>query len=136
MQDLLGGLIDFAFVPYQSTYPDLVRQGRLKVIGSLSNDPLPPPFQAVQKSSESGLRDFQYDIWTAYVVKKGTPKGIQQRLNEAITTSLRDPQARKQLESQAKVIFEPMNVEGSANFYAREIARYRALVKAAGVEAQ
>jgi len=137
LQDLMGGLIDFAFLPYQSSYPDIARQGRMKVVGSLSASALPPPFQSVQRTSDSALlKDFRYDIWTAYLVRKGTPRDVQQRANDAIANALKDPQARRQLEAQAKVLFEPMSLEAGAKFYAREITRYRDLAKASGVEAK
>lgn len=137
VQDLIGGQIDFAFMPYQAFYADYVQQGRLRVIGSLSpGKALPKPFDAVQPSTQSAaLKDLDFSIWTAYMVRKGTPRAVVERLNAAIGASLKDPHARAQLELQAKTIFEPMSLEASEKFYAAEIARYRALVKDIGFEA-
>lgn len=136
IQDLIGGQIDFAFMPYQASYADYVKQGRLRVIGALgSAKSLPAQFSGVQSSADSkALKDFNFSIWTGYAVKKGTPRPIVERLNTAVTQALKDPQARSLLEQQAKTIFEPMSVEAGESFYAKEVARYRELVKTTGYE--
>jgi tripartite-type tricarboxylate transporter receptor subunit TctC len=138
VQDLMGGQFDFAFLPYQSFYVDYQKQGRLRVIGALSaGKSLPPPFNAAQSAADSKLmKDFNFTIWTSYMVKKGTPKPIVERLNSAIAAALRDPHARAQLELQAKSIFEPMSVEAGEKFYASEVDRYRELIKTVGYERQ
>lgn len=136
-QDLVGGQIDFAFMPYQAFYAEYAQQGRLRVIGSLSHGKaLPAPFANVQASADSKeMKDFDFTIWTAYLVKKGTPRTIVDRLNAAVAGALKDPRARAQLEQQAKSVFDPMPVEKGEAFYAAEIDRYQALVKAVGYEA-
>ena len=136
IQDLIGGQIDFAFMPYQAFYADYVKQGRLRVIGSLSpGRRLPPPFDTLQTSAQSrDMKDFDFGIWTSYMVRKGTPRLIAERLNAAIGAALKNPHARTQLESQAKTVFEPMSLETGEKFYAAEIARYRDLVKTIGYE--
>ncbi|NVM89801.1 tripartite-type tricarboxylate transporter receptor subunit TctC [Variovorax sp. SG517] len=136
LQDLIGGQIDFAFMPYQAFYADYVKQGRLRVIGSLSpGRRLPAPFDTLQTSAQSkDMKDFDFGIWTSYVVRKGTPRPVAERLNAAIAAALKNPQARAQLESQAKTVFEPMSLEAGEKFYAAEIARYRDLVKTIGYE--
>jgi tripartite-type tricarboxylate transporter receptor subunit TctC len=138
IQDLMGGQFDFAFLPYQSFYVDYEKQGRLKVIGALSaGKSLPPPFNTAQSSADSKMmKDFNFTIWTAYMVKKGTPKPIVERLNAAIASSLKAPRARSQLELQAKSIFEPMSVEVGEKFYESEVSRYRELIKTVGYEQQ
>ena len=136
IQDLIGGQIDFAFMPYQAFYADYVKQGRLRVIGSLSpGKRLPPPFDTLQTSAQSKtLKDLDFSIWTSYMVRKGTPRPVAERLNAAIAHALQDPHARAQLESQAKTVFEPMSLEAGEKFYAAEAARYRELVKTIGYE--
>lgn len=137
LQDLAGGQIDFAFLPYQSIYADHVRAGRLRLIGSLTAKRLPAPFESVAPVYQHKLlKDFSFSIWTAYLVRKGTPRPVAERLNAAVTASLADAQARAQLEAQAKTIFETMSLDAGERFYAEEIARYRDLVKTIGFEAQ
>jgi tripartite-type tricarboxylate transporter receptor subunit TctC len=136
VQDLVGGQIDFAFMPYQAFYADYVKQGRLRVIGSLSpGKRLPAPFDTLQTSAQSkDLKEFDFGIWTSYMVRKGAPRPVAEQLNAAITAALKDPHARAQLESQAKTVFEPMSLEDGEKYYASEIARYRDLVRTIGYE--
>jgi tripartite-type tricarboxylate transporter receptor subunit TctC len=90
----------------------------------------------VQSSADSkDLKDFDFSIWTAYLVKKGTPRPVVDRLNAAIAAALKDPRARGQLEQQAKTVFDPMPVEKGEAFYAAEVQRYQALVKDVGYQA-
>jgi tripartite-type tricarboxylate transporter receptor subunit TctC len=136
IQDLLGGQIDFAFMPYQAFYVDYVNQGRLRLVGSLSpGKRLPAPFDTLQTSAQSkDMKEFDFGIWTSYMVRKGTPQPVAERLNAAIAAALKNPHARAQLESQAKTVFEPMSLEAGEKFYASEVARYRELVKTIGYE--
>lgn len=137
MQDLMGGLIDFAFVPYQSSYADLARQGRIKVIGSLADARLPAPFQNVQSYRDTQqFKDFSFSIWTAYLVKRGTPQRVVDQHAAALQAALKLPQVRGPLEAQAKTLFAPMSLEQASAFYRNETARYRELVKTVGFEPQ
>lgn len=137
MQDLLGGQIDFAFMPYQSSYADLVKQGRIKVIGSLADAKLPAPFQDVPSYKASRqFKDFGFSIWTAYLVRQGTPQATVDQFAAAFQAALQQPQVRGPLEAQAKTLFAPMPLEQAAAFYKAEIARYQELVKTVGFEAQ
>ncbi|MBB6562046.1 tripartite-type tricarboxylate transporter receptor subunit TctC [Acidovorax soli] len=137
MQDLIGGLIDFAFVPYQSSYADLARQGRIKVIGSLADARLPAPFQNVQSYRDTqNFKDFSFSIWTGYLVKRGTPQRAVEQHAAALQAALKLPQVRSPLEAQAKTLFAPMSLEQAATFYRNETARYRELVKTVGFEPQ
>jgi tripartite-type tricarboxylate transporter receptor subunit TctC len=137
MQDLVGGQIDFAFVPYQSSYVDLVKQGRIKVIASLADARLPAPFQDVQTYKSTKLfKDFEYSIWTAYLVKRGTPQAVVDQLLASIQSTIKLPQVRTPLEAQAKTMFAPMTLDEAAAFYKAEGSRYRALVSTVGFEPQ
>jgi len=137
IQDLIGGRLDFAFMPYQSFYADYARDGRIKLVGSMSAKPLPPPFESLQNASDSrDLKGFDYTIWTAYLVKKGTPQPVAKKLGEAVAEALKSPRARKTLEAQAKTLYEPMSLDEAQRFYDHEIARYGELVKTVGYEAQ
>jgi tripartite-type tricarboxylate transporter receptor subunit TctC len=137
IQDLVGGQIDFAFVPYQSSYVDLAKQGRIKVIASLADARLPAPFQDVQSYKQTKLfKDFEYSIWTAYLVKRGTPQPVVDQLLASIQSTIRLPQVRTPLEAQAKTMFAPMTLDQAAAFYKAETARYRELVATVGFEPQ
>lgn len=130
--DLAGGQIDFAIVPYQANYDDMRREGRLKIIGTLNRERLPalPDVPSVQESAT--LKDFNYTIWTAYLVKKGTPADAVQKLHQAVQASLRDAAARKTLEAQGKILFPPLSLAEGQAFYAEQTASLAELVRRSG----
>ncbi|MDH2049738.1 Bug family tripartite tricarboxylate transporter substrate binding protein [Achromobacter marplatensis] len=130
--DMAGGQIDFAIMPYQANYEDLRREGRLKIIGTLNRERLAalPDVPSVQESAT--LKDFNYTIWTAYLVKKGTPAAAVQKLHTAIQASLRDPAARKTLEAQGKILFAPQTLAEGDAFYTEQIAGLADLVQRSG----
>jgi tripartite-type tricarboxylate transporter receptor subunit TctC len=84
----------------------------------------------VQESAT--LKDFNYTIWTAYLVKKGTPAAAVQKLHTAIQASLRDPAARKTLEAQGKILFAPQTLAEGDAFYTEQIAGLAELVRRSG----
>ncbi|WMD21675.1 tripartite tricarboxylate transporter substrate binding protein [Achromobacter seleniivolatilans] len=130
--DMAGGQIDFAIMPYQANYEDLRREGRLKIIGTLNRERLKalPDVPSVQESA--GLKDFNYTIWTAYLVKQGTPAHIVQKLHDAVQASLLDPAARKTLEAQGKILFPPQSLAEGEAFYTEQTASLAELVRQSG----
>lgn len=130
--DMAGGQIDFAIMPYQANYEDLRREGRLKIIGTLNRERLAalPDVPSVQESTT--LKDFNYTIWTAYLVKQGTPADVVQKLHAAVQASLRDPAARKTLEAQGKILFAPQTLAEGQAFYAQQTAELAELVQRSG----
>ncbi len=132
--DLVGGQIDFAIVPFQANYHDLRRDNRLKIIGTLNEQRLRalPDVPSVDESAE--LKSFNYSIWTGFLVKKGTPASVIQKLHDAVEASLQDPAVRKTLEAQGKIMFEPQTLAESEAFYKAEIVNLSALVKNSGFQ--
>lgn len=130
--DMAGGQIDFAIMPYQANYEDLRREGRLKIIGTLNRERLAalPDVPSVQESTT--LKDFNYTIWTAYLVKQGTPADVVQKLHAAVQASLRDPAARKTLEAQGKILFAPQTLAEGQAFYTQQTAELAELVQRSG----
>lgn len=130
--DMAGGQIDFAIMPYQANYEDLRREGRLKIIGTLNRERLKalPDVPSVQESAD--LKDFNYTIWTAYLVKQGTPAPIVQKLHDAVQASLLDPAARKTLEAQGKILFPPQTLAEGEAFYTEQTASLAELVRQSG----
>ena len=92
-----------------------------------------PDVPSVQESA--GLKDFNYTIWTAYMVKQGTSDAVAQKLHDAVTAALADPAARKTLLAQGKILFPPQTLAESEAFYADQTARLTELVRASGFKA-
>ncbi len=83
----------------------------------------------VPSVSESvGMKDFNYNIWTAYLVKRGTPEAIVRRLHGEIDAALQDAEFRKTMDQQGKIMYPSASLEAAQAFYASEIERLRKLV--------
>ena len=136
MQDLGGGQVDFAIVAYGPATVAMARQGRLKILASVGGTPPDGagPLPSVHDSAL--LKDFEFTIWSAYLVRSSTPDDKVQRLQEVIAAALQEPDLRARLEAQGSALAPPMSLQESAKFLASESARYRALAKSLGLQPQ
>lgn len=128
LPDLIGGQVDFAIVPYQANYRDLSHEGKINVIATLNPERLAAMPQVPSVSESEGMKDFQYNIWTAYLVKRGTPDPVVQRLHADIDTALKDPEFRKTMDQQGKILYPTTSLQASQAFYESEVERLRELV--------
>jgi tripartite-type tricarboxylate transporter receptor subunit TctC len=103
-QDLGGDMVDFAIFVTGAQINGLADTGRLKVLGTLApagqvEAPFLKAYPSVNDSQQ--LKNFAFNIWTGYFVRKDTPEAVVEALQKAITATLNDPAVRSQLEQQA-----------------------------------
>jgi tripartite-type tricarboxylate transporter receptor subunit TctC len=98
---LLGGEVDLAFDTLTVLSPQ-VKAGKVKalVITSSVRSPLLPD---VPTSAEAGLSNFVVDSWFSLVAPAATPRGIVERLNEALGKISQQPEVREKLASQGLI---------------------------------
>ena len=131
--DLLSGRIDLQFGSIAPTLPH-IRSGRLRALattGARRVSVLPE----VPTVIESGVRGYEVSLWFGVLAPAATPAAVVARLNREINAILALADMTEALIAQG---LEP---EGStpAAFAARirdEIAKWRKVVKAAGVHAE
>ena len=135
-QDLLASQVDFFLAPYGKRYEDFAKQGRLKVLAMLTADRLEglKAFPAISESQ--GLKDFTFNIWTGYFVKKDTPEPVVQRLHKAISGTLADPAVRAALDAHSMFTAEPLPLDAVGRAYANGTAQFRQIAKAINLQAQ
>lgn len=136
LQDLAGSNVDFTFLPHFAAIDGMVATGRVKILGQVGATraatlPKIPTF-----SEGKLIRDFNFSIWTGYMLKKGTPADVVKRLQKAIQDTLAQPKVIELLTAQSQIVAKPMTLEESARFYAAETANYRRLAKAVGITPQ
>lgn len=136
LQDLAGSNVDFTFLPHFAAIDGMVATGRVKILGQVgatraSTLPKIPTF-----SEGKLIKDFNFSIWTGYMLKKGTPADVVKRLQKAIQDTLAQPKVIELLTAQSQIVAKPMTLEESARFYAAETANYRRLAKAVGIMPQ
>lgn len=135
-QDLLGNQVDIFLAPFGKRYDEFARQGKLKVLAMLNNERLDSVKAYPAISETRGLKDFAFNIWTGYFVKKDTPEPVVQRLHKAITETLADPGVRAGLDANSLLLAEPLPLDAVGKAYAGGTAQFRAIAKAINLQAQ
>jgi tripartite-type tricarboxylate transporter receptor subunit TctC len=137
IQDISGNNgVDIAFLPYSKTFAGLAEQGKLKILGTLAAERPESLKQLPTVNEGKSLKDFNFSIWTGYMVKKDTPEEVVQQLHKALTATLADPEVRSKFEAQSLVVAQPMSLADNAKAFEAETARFRGIAKSIKLEAQ
>lgn len=136
IQDLAGGQVDFTIIAYQSSMDALATEGRMKILASLepTRGGMLEQLPTVSESKE--LRNFAYTIWGGFFVRNGTPEDVVQKLRKAIVDTSKEPAVQAFRDSQSQMSAPDMSPQETTKFFEAETARYRALVKAIGLQPQ
>lgn len=136
LQDLGGGMVDFAVLVYSSAMGALAEQGKLKVIAQLGGkrSELLPNVPTVAEGRL--LKNLNYTIWSGLMVRKDTPAPVVDRLHKAMTVLLQDPEVRRQLAAQSQTAAPVLSQAESAKFFEAETARYRRIARDINLQAQ
>ena len=133
LQDLGGGQVDFAILPYQASFDGMAQQKRLQIAGSFSKE-LPPPLKHVPLITSSKLvPDFAYTINGGYFVRKEVPEAVIARLREAVCAGLDLPEVRARLEAEGRLVAKPAKSQAEVDaLFKQQLAQYRKLVTDVG----
>ncbi len=130
IQDLIGGQVDFAFLPLAGTLLELVRPGRLRAY-ALANARRSAFLPALPTMTEAtGWRDFDYDIWTGLFVHRSTPESAAERLHSIVAALQRDSTFVRQLAMTGTDSGPRLDMLEVERFMAAQIERHRRLVEA------
>ncbi|MCW5634421.1 MAG: tripartite tricarboxylate transporter substrate binding protein [Rubrivivax sp.] len=138
-QDLAGNLVDVAFFVVDSRLPGFVDKGMFKVLATLAH-PGKPEAEFLKKypsiNESKAVRDFAFDTWTGYFVRKDTPEDVVVALNKHLAAAMSDAEARKKLEDLGGRVPAMLSVADAQKEYERQTARFRAIAKGIKLEAQ
>ncbi len=135
-QDLLGGQVDIFLAPFGKAYDELQKQGKLKVLAMLNNERLESVKDYPAISESKSLKNFTFNIWTGYFVKKDTPEPVVQVIHKAITDSLSDPAVRSGLEANSQLVPKPLSLQALDKAYIDGTAQFRAIAKSINLQPQ
>jgi tripartite-type tricarboxylate transporter receptor subunit TctC len=136
MQDLIAGRIDYQCLVAESAVPQI--QGNLvKGIAILTKN-RSPLLPNLASAHEQGLADFEAGAWWAFVLPKGTPAAIVQKLHDATVAAMDTPGVRERLSEFGNELVAPerRSPEYLQKFIAGETAKWAALLKAANIKAE
>jgi tripartite-type tricarboxylate transporter receptor subunit TctC len=131
--DVLSGRIELQFGSIAPTLPH-IRSGRLRalaVTGATRLAALP----AVPTVTESGLRGYEVSLWMGILAPARTPAAIVSRLHRELVAILGTAGVKDALVAQG-VEPRPSTPADFAAYIRAEIAKYRKVVKTAGIVAE
>jgi tripartite-type tricarboxylate transporter receptor subunit TctC len=137
MTDLLGGQVDLMCDQTTNTTQQ-IESGKVKAFAVTTTKRLSTPALAkLPTLDESGLKGFNVTIWHGLYAPKGTPKAVQDNINAALRTALKDPELIKRQEALGAVVMTDARLGGAEHkkFVEAEIAKWGPAIKAAGVYA-
>lgn len=139
LQDLGGEMVDISIIVVGEQQVGLAQQGRLKILGTLApagkvEAAILKPYPSINDSQH--FKDFAFNIWTGYFVKKDTPEPIVQALHKALNATLGDAEVRVQLEKIGVMLAQVRSQDAVDREYAAQTERFRAIARAIKLEAQ
>lgn len=126
LQDIVGGTVDIFFDNLGSSL-NLHESGRLRIL-AVCGPERTPQLAEVPTVQEAGVKDFTSVTWFALMAPKGTPSGIVEKLNQAITEILREPEVQSKFTALG-VQASPMTVKSTAEFIDGERTRWGDIIK-------
>ncbi len=129
--DLIGGQVQFAALALPSVQQH-IKSGALKAIGMgtaqrVAAAPDIPTFV------EQGLTGYVMEAWFAVIGPKGMAAADVKRVDEAVVAAFNDPAVKDTMAKQGNTI-NISTPEQAAQAFRRELQKYAALVKKAGLE--
>ena len=130
--DVLGGQVDLMFDAV-TTMTEQVRAGKVKAIattGKQRSAVLPE----VPTVDESGVPGYEATIWLGLMAPKGTPAAVVQRLNEAVTKIVSQPELQQAWAKQGAVPLV-MNPQAFDKYVQDDIAKWAKVIQSAHIKA-
>ena len=132
--DLVGGQVPLGLIGLPPTIGH-IRAGRLKVFAVTARK-RSPSLPDVPTVEEAGLPGYETVQWFGPVAPAGTPKPVIDKLFEHFVKALRHPSVGERLTKAGLEVAPSASPEAYGEFIRAEVARWPAIVKAAGVEPQ
>jgi tripartite-type tricarboxylate transporter receptor subunit TctC len=136
LQDLMGGMVDLAFLPSAGNLAELVSQGKLRAYAVCNEQRLARLPDVPTMAQAIGLKDFEYEIWGGLFVPRTVPADIAQRLNDAVKEAQKDADFRREIQASGSVPGNPVTLAEADRFLTEQTARYRRLAQAVKLEPQ
>jgi tripartite-type tricarboxylate transporter receptor subunit TctC len=131
--DLLGGHVAAGFQAIHVILP-MAQAGQVRLLGLASKErvKVAPDLPTLQ---EQGLTDFEVDLWYGILAPAGTPGEVVTRYNTTVNEILRDPAVVEKLGRQGLTVVGGTPTQ-FADFIAKDIVKWRNVVKEAGISAE
>jgi tripartite-type tricarboxylate transporter receptor subunit TctC len=130
--DLVGGQIPLGLIGLPPTLPH-IRAGKLKVFAVTARK-RSPSLPDVPTVEEAGLAGYETVQWFGPAAPAGTPKPVVDRLYAEFVRALQQPVVVERLRGAGLEVAPSASPEAYGEFIRSEVARWPAIVKAAGLK--
>ena len=131
MPALIAGDTDFA-IDNIASYTPLIKSGKVKALAVTASERW-PTMPEVPTMLEAGVRDFIITSWGAFVVPKGTPAAVVNKLSSAIQAIAAEPAMQQRfLETGARTV--STTPQETSAFAERERAKWKEVVQLSGAK--
>jgi tripartite-type tricarboxylate transporter receptor subunit TctC len=133
LTDTMTGRVTYFFSPISAALPN-VREGKLVALG-VSTAKRSSTLPNVPTIAESGLAEFDYNLWVGIFAPAGTPADIVDRIGRDVGRALESPEVKERLSALGA---EPMPMTPAEfhRFVMEEIDGAAKVIKAAGIKVQ
>lgn len=113
-----------------------IRGGKVQALAVTSQSRL-AELPDVPTLAEAGLGTIDVLDWAGFVVPKGTPSDIKQKLHQAFSAAYADASVRQKLEQNTMLAAQPpLGPEAFAAFLAKDVAKWERTIREAGIKGQ
>jgi tripartite-type tricarboxylate transporter receptor subunit TctC len=127
MNDLMGQVIDFAFLPVAGPFPGFVEKGSVKMLGVAGTKPAPKFPNAPLIKNTKGLQDFVFTAWAGIHVSNKVSDDVVAILNKAAIAAMETSFVQSQIAASGSERFELWNPKQAHDYYLREVSAFRAI---------
>lgn len=129
VQDVGGNSIDFAILPYATSFKGMSEQGRLRLIGWLAPTRSELDTSVPALGEGQILKNFSHSTWAGLMVSRKTPEDMVVRLNKALAEVLRDPGVRRQIAATGSEAPQPQTLAEAERKLREDTVKFRAMAK-------
>ncbi|WP_376093108.1 Bug family tripartite tricarboxylate transporter substrate binding protein [Roseomonas sp. CCTCC AB2023176] len=130
--DLIAGNIDISFQNL-GTVAGHIAGGRLRALMVTSEEPH-PVLPGVPTAAQAGIQDFVVTSWQAFMAPAGMAPALRDRVADTLRNALTTPEVKARLEAIGLSVVAS-SPDDYARFQAAELARWREVVRVAGITA-
>jgi len=112
-----------------------IKAGKVKALAVTSKSRL-AELPDVPTLAEAGFETIDVADWIGFVVPKGTPSDVKQKLHQALSAAYADPAVREKLEkSTMQAAQPPLGPAAFGEFLARDVAKWAKTIEQANIKA-
>ena len=131
MPALMAGDTDFA-IDNIASYTPLIKTGKVKALAVTCPERW-PTLPELPTMAEAGVKDFVITSWGAFVMPKGTPPAIVNKVSAAIAEIAKDPVVKEKYLQTGALLIATTPKETEA-FAERERAKWKEVVRISGAK--